>query len=812
MNFINHIISAVRSLPAKGRRNGMKILSLSLGLSVSLVLLTKVCFEETFDSFFDGADRIFYVKESAVIDGEEQGYASTPGGIALRMKEFFPSVEQASRWTGLTSDTKLILKESGRKSVVGQVVLADSCFFSILDRPCLAGSLTEPLGLKGNAVISSALALRLCDSRDPVKAAEDLLGQVFRLEDDANGVEVTISGVYKDYPANASLRPDVVVSLPSIGLYDMVDKSDGVIGNDRYRSLIRLSDKSAVSGINEGMTEFIAHYLPREEMLEAGFEINFHIYPYSYFHKEDSNTRNMMLVLTLVALALLLTSVLNYVLIVLSTSVNRSREMALRKCLGSDRCDMYSMMMAESLTHIALACIVSVIIIYASRGIVETLSGTAVSDLFRGMPLLIATLIVLLVFMINAVIPAAMYNRIPVATVFRNFVTGKKMWKRGLLAVEFSAVAFVGVLLSIISLQYKKLVTTDLGFDCNNTAIVNLDGLSNSQKRVLMDEIRAIPEVADASFSSGSPFGRYSGNNVRIPGSSESLFNISDAYWEDAHWFDVMGVKIVKGHSFTEGKWYDEEVLIDTKFEEMLKANTGWDDVIGKEIIITDHSDGKLTSLITGVFEPISQGLIAGETAFLETRPMAVFYLNPELTCSVFGNIIIKYHDISSEAIANTQNVLQNLVPDMDVEVIPFKIKRLDGFKETLNTRNTILVGGIVTLLIAIIGLIGYTTDEIKRRSKEIAIRRVNGAQFKEIRSMFIKDIMMIAAPSIILGGVLAAFAAGRWEQQFLVQAGLPWWVFALTFAGTMAIVAVISDLNVCGIARSNPADKLKSE
>ena len=812
MDFINYVLAAIRALPAKGRRNGIKILSLGLGLSVSLVLLTKVCFEQTYDSCFEGADRICYVTESATINGSEQSHEKTPGGIALRMKEYFPCIEEASRWTPLTSDTKVILQNSKRKANVERVILADSCFFKILDRKCLAGSLVESLGMKANAVISSSMAMKLSGNDTPASAAESVLGKVFTLEDDVNNVAVTISGVFEDYPANTSYRPDVVVSLSSISLYGMLDKSDGVAGNDRYMSMIKLTDKSAIEQVNKGMGGFIKHFLPTEEMLEAGFKIRFTVHSYEDYHNESGDSRNMMLVLTFVALALLLTAVLNYLLIVISNSVSRSREMALRKCMGSDTWDMYSMMTAESLVHTVAACIIAILLVYASRGTVETLAGTSVADLFAGKPLLVATTVVILVFLLNAIIPAAMYNRIPVATVFRNYVAGKRMWKRALLAIEFSAVAFLGVLLSIVTMQYNQLVTTDLGFDCEHTAIVNLSGLESSQKKSLMEEIRTVPDVADATFCNQNPFGRYSGNNVQLPGSTQALFNISDAYWNDSHWLDVMGIKIVKGKPFTEDKFYDDEVLIDTKFEEMLKANTGWDDVIGKEIMVTEHTDGKATSVITGVFEPITQGLYAGEEEFFETMPMAAFYINPDLTCQAFNHIIIKYHNLTSEAVAKTKKVIEKAMPNRDMEIRPFRYLRLDDFKETLNTRNTILIGGIVTLLIAIIGLIGYTIDEVKRRSKEIAIRRISGALFSEIQGLFVKDIMLIAVPSVIVGCVLAAIVAERWQQQFMVHVGFPWWVFILTAVLTLSLVVVISVTYVRIVAASNPVESIKTE
>lgn len=812
MNFFNYVLTAIKSLPAKGRKNSVKILALGVGLAVSLVLLTKVCFEQTFDNFYEGADRVCYVTELYTQKEKEQSYDQTAGGIASRLKEHYPQIEEAMRFTYAATNTKAVLKDSPKKASVNMAIMADSCFFKILNRPCLAGDLTETLGVGGNAVISSSLAMRLADSRQPMDAAAEVIGKVFTLESEGDG-ELTITGVFEDYPANSSYRPDVVASLAGIStVFGQYDGTNGVVGNDRYKTLIRLSSKAAIAEINAAMGEFVNRYLPVEQLKAAGYGLSFSIRPYESYHNEDNNARSMMLVLTLVAVALLLTSVLNYMLIVVSTSVGRSREMALRKCLGSDTKDMYSMMTAESLVHTVLASLLAVVLIYLAKGTVENLTGTAVADLFVGGPLLLAVFVVIVVFLINAFVPAALFNRIPVATIFRNFVAGKRIWKQGLLAVEFGAVAFLGVLLSIISLQYNKLMSADLGFDSEHTASVHVSGLKGSQKNALATEIRSLAHVVDATLCYQHPFSSYSGNNVRLPGQDEDLFNLSDAYMNDGHWVNTLGIKIVKGTNLMEGKGVDEEVLIDTNCEESLKVNTGWSDVMGKQILVSSHEQNKEGSVITGVFEPISQGLIKDDDGMRNLRPMAVFYMNPDLSCQWFHNLIIRYHEITPEALAQTKEVLDKIAPDRDLAVVPLQEVRLDEYKDTLNVRNAILIGGVVTLLIALIGLIGYTIDEVKRRSKEIAVRRVNGALFSEIRRMFINDILKLAVPSAVAGCVLAGIAASRWEQQFIIQAGLPWWVFVLTFTTTIVLVVLLSDLYVNNVANSNPAESLKTE
>ena len=119
----------------------------------------------------------------------------------------------------------------------------------------------------------------------------------------------------------------------------------------------------------------------------------------------------------------------------------------------------------------------------------------------------------------------------------------------------------------------------------------------------------------------------------------------------------------------------------------------------------------------------------------------------------------------------------------------------------------------IMTLGVGLaVGLIGYTIDEVRRRSKEIAVRRVNGAQFSQIRSMFLRDVMAVALPSVAVGAVLAYLVAGRWEQNFSLQAGLPWWIFVGSIVAVLTIVAIISDIYVIRTAGTNPADSIKTE
>ena len=336
MNIFSYIHAAVRTLPMKGRRNVLKIMTLGVGLAVGLVLASKVCFEKTFDDFYKDADRIYYLNEAMELNGIYRVYPQVAGGVAPKMKEYFPQIEEATRFTYIFETASLLMPESDKRVDAGLTCLSDTSFFRVFDRKCLAGNLTEPLGIEANVVISSKLATKMAAAltsgkkMDEKAAAAAVLGQKFTIAGDTQKYELTVGGVYEEFPLNSSYRLDMIVSMPSIGHF-MYDGSENMVGNDRYIGFIKLKKGIDPGEIENGLPGFMDKHMPMDELRAAGYEMKLPIKPFVKFHEEDETQRNMTLVLAFVAFALLLTSMLNYLLIVLSSAAIRAREMALRK-------------------------------------------------------------------------------------------------------------------------------------------------------------------------------------------------------------------------------------------------------------------------------------------------------------------------------------------------------------------------------------------------------------------------------------------------------------------------------------------------
>jgi len=136
----------------------------------------------------------------------------------------------------------------------------------------------------------------------------------------------------------------------------------------------------------------------------------------------------------------------------------------------------------------------------------------------------------------------------------------------------------------------------------------------------------------------------------------------------------------------------------------------------------------------------------------------------------------------------------------------------LATYENIKNFRDAVSIGGGVILIIVFIGLVGYTTDEVNRRKKEIAIRRINGALLSDVEKIFLGDIAKIALPATLLGIALAWQTMLRWQEQFAEKATLSWIMFAAIFFLIVVVTLAVSAYNVKRIVEDNPANGLKKE
>lgn len=790
---INNIRQAVRSLGQKGRHNVMKITSLAIGLAIGLVLIAKVCYEQSFDTFYPDLDRIYRIYEMIPRDEGLESWSKTSGGIAVRMREMMPEIESSTRFTYIGDGT--FTMTDSRKKLGGVWALTDSCWFDVLPRPILQGDPKEALSRPGYVMVSDEVAENI---------GGDVIGKTLTFDGNEKAV-MTIGGVFKKIPDNASIGADVLISMPSIKQFTW-DGSMNMVGNDRYSSFVKLVPGADISQLKEQIPRFINTYLPVEKLKEAGVELQFDFQPITAERENDENIQSMIYMLSLIAFALIFVAMMNYILITVSSVIGRSKEVAVRKCYGASTGNINGIIFAEAFVHVVIALIVAVLILFTFQDFISQLLGTPIERLLMSRSMLAVLGVSAGVLLVTGLLPGSLYARIPVAAAFRNYRESKRLWKLALLFVQFTAAIFLVILLFVVNRQYHRMTNDDPGYAYDNLAYISLNMVSDTtQRRILLEELKRLPEVEMVSYSYDIPIHGSSGDNVMLPGEDKRLFNCADQYYVGEGFFELMEIPIIDGRAFNPNLGMDEEVMISRRFAEYMERTAGWTgSPVGKQICVTSHNAGGKAQTICGVYEDYRIGSIADN----DVRPAALFY-SPR---QIFGSLLVKYHRMTPEALKKTEEMLAQLMPDKEMYVYSYPAEMAALYVDTLNFRNAVLAGGLITLAILIIGLVGYIADEVNRRRKEIAIRKINGAVMGDIQHIFLKDLAKILLPAIVLGVPLAWKVAQEWQEQFSEKVPLSWYFFAGGILLVIAVIFGVAGYNVHRIANDNPANSLKVE
>ena len=791
---MNNIVKALKNLPRRGQHNLAKIVCLGFGLAVSAVLIGEVYFEQTFDTWFPGHERTYTINEDVVQNGQYNEWSSTSGAVAPGIKAISPQVEAATRYSFMLSDVKTTV--DGRPFTIDEVDAADSCLFDVFPRATVQGNLKESLSRPYNCVISRSMADRI---------GGNVVGKAFELRD--YDFKLIIGGVYEDFPYNSKLHGiDVITSLPTINKYLDFEITDRWVGGDRFSSYIRLKKGATIDYLKPNVSKMMAQHSDYAEAKKAGVKFNYSFTQVTEDYTSNPQIKTMCWIMSLLAIILLVSTVVNYLLIVMGNVVSRFREMAVRKCFGGGQRTIYSIMISESLVHVLIGILLAAVLIFACKGTIEGYISAPVSTMLFSRGSWILALICLLIIFIGGFVPGYIYNKVPVTAAFRGVHEARRRWKLIMLSVEFLVVTVMLSLLAVVQQQYREVTHEDMGYDYSRLAVVTLDKAPVNQMQQAVTSLRSLPFIEQVTTAYTLPIGWHSGNNIYLPGDDTEYFNIADQYSVGDGYLKLMGIKVVEGRNFTEPADSDlSEVMVSESFVKRFHTTTHKQgSVVGQHICVSEHTDSLHPfSTICGVYKDVS----LGSSLERELRPSVLFHDN-----NYAQYILAKFTDLTPDNLDRARQQLKRLLPDRDVKVMPYSDLVVNQYQSTDGFRVGTLVTGITALVIALMGLIGYTTDEVNRRRKEIAIRKVNGATARDIFHMLVTDVLKLSVPAVLIGLILSWVIAGKWLQLFADRITLSPLLFLAVGLVVLAIVVTIMLLSARKVVNSNPVLFLKDE
>ncbi|MRT93852.1 ABC transporter permease [Ancylomarina sp. 16SWW S1-10-2] len=799
MNFIK---LAFRRLFLKGEHSAARIISLATGLAFGILLLSEVFYYYSFDSFYPDSDRIYVVSENYKADKSKDELESrnhVSGAIAPGLNAEVPGVEAATR---LNSIGLSLFYTDDKKSYKAIFVLADEHLFDVLPRPMLKGNPVEILKAPMTCMISSEIAENI---------GGNVIGKTIELKEYL-GKQLTIGGVFEALPENTNYKYDVLISMVSTS-YFMWDGSDQWLGNDRYYSCVKLAlgvkPESLAPAVRK-MQE-VHQDIEKIEAQDDSFVLKYSFKPIQKVYIE--NLKDIILILSTIAFAVLFVSLLNYILLTLSVLVERSKSSAIYKTFGAHARHLRQIIFSESALIFLISLFAAFILIIVLQSAAEQQVGHQLQSVLNPYVILPLMGILIFILILMSYLPARFFSRIPVANAFRHYHQKKNKWKLVLLSFQFVGASFILCMLVIVSLQYDNMKNSSHGYQAEGVFYGSTSGMEGTKIASVLHDLRSMPEIEKVGFGATLPCNSKSGNNILSLDEQRDLFNVADFYTVDNNYLSILDVKVTEGQLFPEESTLEGDVLISKKGAKLLQMHNAWDEgVVGKQIVISEHG----STTIKGVFSDFT----IGSKAEPDTRP-AVFFYRSE---SNFVKTAIKYPSYSFNILVKTypstqagtmnkiREVFNTALPYKDANIKSLEMQQEKGYTQQRGFRNAMMAGSFIILLITIIGLLGYTTNEAVRRRKELAIRRINGAKFSSLLKVFLWDIEIVAAPAVLFGSLGAWFTANLWMQNFAYKLPLHWWLFFICSLIILLLVALVTVINFTRNARQNPVESLRYE
>ena len=690
------------------------------------------------------------------------------GGTFEALPDMVESASTVSTW--LASDPLY----NGEVAFDERKVVADSLFFQTMGIEVTSGNPVQDLQQMDVIYLSDDLASHMFGGENPI-------GKVISYN---KQMELTVRGTFADIPANSTMRPKAVISMPSIWKRGWGNYSWA--GGDSWKSYIRIKPGTDIGTLNKRMNLVVQQNIPSI----AGYKMEADARPIRDTYRNSDEVKRMSTIMAILAGSILFITALNYVLISISSLNRRAKAVGVHKCSGAEAGTIFGMFLWETGIIILIALLLMGFLIINFKDFVEDTASTQLANLFAFDRIWVSLSVVGALFLIGGVLPGYVFSKIPVTQVFKRYTEGKKGWKRPLLFIQFAGVAFIGGIMIVVMLQYYHVLNKDVGYNPERIVEEFQYCPNYETSQAVKHFYQGLPYVEAVSASrENSPLWGYSGELMFDEGGN-SLFSTKYDYM-DEEYIEMMGIGVKQGRVPRER----QEVAAN---ETWLKTR-GWsaDQAIGQTI---QTEEGKVK--IVGIIKDFQIG-----NFFNENMPFLMHY-NPMFS----GSIHIRLKEPFAENLQRLNKEAGEAFPGQTINFESLEQAMAESYNSVRIFRNATIVATFVILFITLMGLIGYTNDETQRRSKEIAIRKVNGAEASSIIEMLAKDVLVTALPAVLLGTLASWYVGELWMSQFATTLGSTIPYYIMTGFVTLLMIVSVVVVKTWKIANENPVISIKSE
>jgi len=810
----NWLLTALRGLRKNKLAAAINIFGLTVGLSSCLLIALFIRHELSYDDFEVRGDRIARVIMEYRFDGggELQRGNFTSTKVAPTFQREFPEVESAVR---MFMDEYIV--HSGEKLLnEKRFMYADSSFFSVFSFGLLRGDVHTALSGPHKVILTSSTARRYFGDADP-------LGQLIRVGTDTTGYLIT--GIMKDVPDNSQFKFDFLASFSSL----FANQND-TYWDANYGTFLLLRSSRDLATLQPKITAFM-----KKEMRGKGATVNFLLEPFMRIHLyspyigwEPTTSIVYIYILCGVALLILVIACSTYINLSTARSVDRAREVGVRKVVGAGKGQLFWQFIGESFVLSLIAVVLSLAVVACVLPAFNALADRELplrgvfSLAFLGLALGIAVVVSFLAGAYPALVLSRFHPVKVLKGAFGRTRSGAGL-RQSLIIFQFVISVFLIVSTFIMQQQLSYIRHRDLGYDREHVLELPMERPMLASIDYIKTQFLTDPDVLSLSTCASSPVSIYGGYNMRsatMP-SGQQLAVFGDPIDQD--FVPTTGLRIVAGENITRQDMRDAAAAAsgagsgggsDSRagslgaaapvyrflLNETAARELGWtpQEAIGKRMYMDDSRPG----FVKGVVKDFNFHSLH--------NPIKGLVLFPQLRAN---RLLVR---ISGEHLPRTLAFLQREWTKLEPQ-IPYEMHFLDEdynriYSSEQRLGQVMNLFSAIAIVLACLGLFGLSSYAAKQRVKEIGIRKVLGAPLGHLAFLLTGSFVRLAVVALVIAFPIAWWAMNRWLADFVYRTTIGWWVFLV--AGVLVILVTLATVSIQAVrtALLNPVKNLKVE
>ncbi len=794
----NYLLIGLRSLRKHRFYAVINITGLALGLAASLLLVTWIIHELSYDKFHKLGDRIYRSSLEYSFGGQTAKTSVSPTALLPTLQKNFQEIENGVRVYNPTFFNPFIVRRDDKVFQEKKFFYADSTFFSIFTFELKAGNPSTALTEPNSVVLTQSTAKKYF-------GYEDALGKTIQVN---NSKEYLVTGIVNDIPTNSLLQFDFIASFSSLDA-----SKQQIWWSANYQTFVTLSPGTNVSALTE-KTEKIVREALASELTNPGDYVKYNFMPLTDIYLRSDMNESMLVsdiqyiyIFGAIALLVLLIACINYINLATARASERAKEVGIRKVVGAARRQLFLQFIGESVIITTLSLVIAMIIARITMPSFNALAGKdfAAKLLFHPVSMGIVFIAAIFIALAAGAYPAvAITSFKPVLVLKGNFKTSSKgIWLRKILVVfQFcvSVMLIIGTLVVIKQLDFIQ--NKKLGYERNNVIVMPLDKETKKVYNQLRAEIMRSGSATHVSRATESPTAIAAGYSINLRESSNSMGMIVTAMSIDKEFIPALGMEIVAGRNINEG---DElKAQSDTLYSFILNESAlhelhlTSDKAVGQEVEMNGRK-GEIVGVVRDFhFAPLQK----------QIAPLVLFNEPSDYN---YTFITLKSGD-PSPMLARIRDISKTLIPHR-----PFEYDFLDLQYKTLYNNEQrmgklVTTFAFLTVVIACLGLLGLVSFSAAQKTKEIGIRKVLGATPYNIVLLITRDFTMLVLLGIFIGLPTAYWMMEHWLSEFAYKTNIG--LIPVLIASSLCLLIAFGTASYQAIqaALINPATTLRSE